>query len=517
MFFSKEFHIKTATIALITLSAALTGCTSAIMRIDDEQIAANLLPDSKVPGIASFADDPARPIVVFGIHGMGATPACYNRRVASMLAGLKSEDAYGSPDNTDANACLGGEGVTSLPVCLSDSYTVKSEGLFDETYGAEETAPRIVGSECGMDGATFKLRDLAAPDKVAEDRRYREFRRFGVLTRRTLRPMMKNSAGKRVKLTIDYYAYWWNDDAKEVQAPFVRKDVTDEYRQERVLLNRTIKQVMMNDGLNDAALYTGTMGAVMREGTRHALCLMTLDLRKRLPRGHSVTNPCSRLETTAANVLRGRNVVLMTQSLGSRILFDSLSQFDDANTVISTKQLSAQATAVNIADDIRDTGPLVYMSANQLPLLAVSQLQVTPKSSPHRRSIAGTAPPTASEPNFFQLLTAPPTGPATARVANSEKRADESARRVNDSRIVAFYDPNDMLGYRAGDHLPLKQRQRIFEITQHYAVPWLVFALPQNAHDQSFAQDKGRQIVMCGAIRSAGGGLKLGPDCRSGG
>ncbi len=488
-------------VLVFLLALVMAGCTSiplavnevALYRADENTI--------DVPGILPFAKERgAERITVFGIHGMGKTSPCYSAAVAAMLSRGRAGNTAGRGDSCrliDA---------TVMPVCLEGGFDVTGEGLHDgETI--------VIGDECRT-GDAFDIERLYPEKSSVDSQRARRLYRFGLLAAYSFRVSYRD--GSRPGVPVRYYAYWWQGDAEYLQLPYIREDLSEAYENERVTINKAIKRGVINDGLSDAALYLGSGGELMRDGTRNALCLMVLHLTGRVNGGAAVAAPCMRLRLTdgdAISDLGGSNIVLLTQSLGSRILFDSLDRFSSDNSKITADQ------AASIGQTILRNGPLVYMSANQLPLLGVSQISVTPFAP--KRSGFRAAPAPAPAGGFFrQLLDRVEPAPADEEVIPSlaarSLGIEAASARDREPRIIAFYDPNDLLGYRAGDHLSDGDRKRIIEVTQRYAPPWIIFADPIAAHDASFDNDRGQQLVMCGAHRPSkdSQSIRINDECR---
>ncbi|MCI5074972.1 hypothetical protein [Oricola sp.] len=484
--------------ALLLMSA----CTSPRLGFDDLGLYGSDTRAEPTPGILHYADESDDSIIVFSIHGMGKTPACYSETIARMLAGEKGTETPASKTGEDSRqhdiACLA-SGRT-MPVCLNDTVRVDSEGFHDRS------STRPIGKECANGGKAFSLDALVAEKAEAEQPVARSFDRFGTLTYREIETGV---VGRSTPLKIRYYAYWWHGDANELQAPFVHHDLSGPYERERAPLNRTIKRVVLNEGLTDAALYAGTFGMIVREGTRNALCLMIRHLNGEVP-ATAQAAPCRGIQDQIDDAIVGRRIVLLSKSLGSRMLFDALSDDETGEGPLALLAHTPENFAGQIGQCIARTGPLIYMSANQLPLIAIAGLKID------RSGNAGDGPQGF---DFLDEITRSPaqTDKAEERLRKTQPRCVTEDRR-EESRIVAFYDPNDSLGYRAGDHLSKTQKERIFEVTQRYAGTFLgLAALPDQAHDQSFRKANGRRIVMCGAEVVGARGLKAKPECRLGG
>jgi hypothetical protein len=127
-----------------------------------------------------------------------------------------------------------------------------------------------------------------------------------------------------------------------------------------------------------------------------------------------------------------RRIVIVTESLGSRMIFDAISALK-----IEAQRKGADSLAA--FDEAVSPITLIYMLANQLPILALAR--------PALVQAASTPDPAASKT------------PAMARALNvlSESRARHEKKRQTDPQLaatesklslVAFTDPNDLLSYR---------------------------------------------------------------------
>jgi len=91
----------------------------------------------------------------------------------------------------------------------------------------------------------------------------------------------------------------------------------------RAELNGRLKTVLMNDCLADAVFYAGANGKSLREAVRKALCIALSD-------GDSSNADCGK-------PLKLGDIVLVSESLGSKVLFDSVACSDMATSTRSCR------------------------------------------------------------------------------------------------------------------------------------------------------------------------------------
>ncbi len=479
-----------------------------------------------VPGILpSAVAKKTREITVFSIHGIGNTSACYADPILAMFAGERDRTT-----REDEEGCIPNNAV-QMPVCLASSYDITGEAFRDLQNGE---SPVVIGEECESAGGEIDI--LEGVELGVEEIRPRRVARMGTLFRYESEISYVDDLGKTFFLNATSYAYWWHGDANAIQAPFVAKDLSRERESERVAVNRALKKLVLNEGLIDATFFLGKGGVLLREGTQSALCRMVLDVERLRAPAEIVDNPCRALSNrTTFPALRDSQVVLLTQSLGSRILLDSLSGFF---TDSETSPAQTERKARGIRDTILQSGPLVYMSANQLPLLGAAEVTVTDRRVFRERQEAQAA----EEQDFLSQLeektvvrtmvvgedelpqpeavealdNQEPENVAAAEPAKLMMMLQEAAKPVEDVSPVAFYDPNDLLGYPAGDHLPDERQSKYIDIQQRYAIPWFFFANPAKAHDKSFNRNRARRMILCGALQKTKGRrtLVMNQDCR---
>jgi hypothetical protein len=158
----------------------------------------------------------------------------------------------------------------------------------------------------------------------------------------------------------------------------------------RARFNGSVKDRLLNDCLADAMIYQGHSHGVIRDAMVETLSRII----ESNPDGDST-------------------LVVVAESLGSKMLFDALTSMLESNRP-RTQALGQQAA--------RRLG-LIYMAGNQLPILGLAEQGV----------VARAMPPQDALQRFLELRRRQP-GHRT-----------ESIQRL---AVVAFTDPNDLLSYR---------------------------------------------------------------------
>ncbi len=169
-----------------------------------------------------------------------------------------------------------------------------------------------------------------------------------------------------------------------------------ECKPRRAHFNGKLKDMMLNDCLSDAMIYEGQSHSVIQQAVVDTLAGV--------------------LEKSEANGAAGP-LVVVAESLGSKMLFDALSAMMQPEAPARLRELGQHA-ARRLA--------LVFMAANQLPILGLAEQQATVAQ-------AAPAKPMDALQRFLAL-----------RRAGAAPRSESMAKLA----VVAFSDPNDLLTYR---------------------------------------------------------------------
>jgi hypothetical protein len=173
------------------------------------------------------------------------------------------------------------------------------------------------------------------------------------------------------------------------------KDV--DCKPKRAHYNGLLKDDLLNDCLSDAMIYQGVSHAVIKQ---------------------SMINAVADVLEKAGQRDDGTPLIVVAESLGSKLLFDALSDMLQPEAPARMHELG-QVAARRMA--------IVFMVGNQLPILGLAEQQIDP-------AVAPLAPPDSLQ-RFLELR---------RMQAQAPKRSESLSKLA----VVAFTDPNDLLSYR---------------------------------------------------------------------
>ena len=315
---------------------------------------------------------------------VAAAAGCAAPQIDHPFDGLQSfAPAAASPGVADPARLFIIHGITTQPVDYADPLVAALAGrlAISQTIIHDQSYP--VSGAVGFDGANIdiNLRTYHLYDGTEE----------------------------RLRVT----ALDWSPLTASIKEHQFRRD--DEIS--RAVINEMIKTGVLNDGLSDAALYLGSYQAVMRRGVMIGLCAF-LD-------GRFVNDQC--IPTTTSHA----SVALLSESLGSYMLFDAIEALDRSN--------ANSPAGAPLFSRLRQ----FYMFANQIPLLELAELKPHP-GAPETAALSITSPKLSafldrvrrSRSTIMRRTSRPEgVGPVVGRA------------ELQPLEIVAFTDPNDLLSY----------------------------------------------------------------------
>ncbi len=211
---------------------------------------------------------------------------------------------------------------------------------------------------------------------------------------------------------VFYELVWAEIIAREKRV--LAYDTSGRYQSRRASMNHTAKE-FLNDRISDPLIYVGASNKKILQSVDQAMCWTLYVDWDELPDG--TAQVCDRHEVASVEDLENYQFAIITHSLGSRIVMDTL-QFQ-AEVVMeqfkSGPDAEMRARAHKILEAWKNEPLQLYMLANQLPLLQLGR----------------------GEPEVFGQTDAY----CRAGGAHYEDRI------VNELLIVAFSDPNDLLSY----------------------------------------------------------------------
>ena len=224
---------------------------------------------------------------------------------------------------------------------------VKSDHTSDHIYVTTGAQPRIY--ETVLPGVSLKLDELVCMDKQIFE----------------------------VDQNLEYVVYrifWDNIFWDSLQAAHVGQDDDRDGKglisSMRRKFNRRLKDEIVNYGFSDAVMYLGPAGEDIRRAIRGAMCSAALDAAgfDFGQQGHDVAydEACKLASNTS---IKANQFAFVAESLGSKITFD----------VMREAMSDGQDT---ILDDMI-AGSEIYMLANQIALLSLSDLNVSTRGKPY--------------------------------------------------------------------------------------------------------------------------------------
>lgn len=254
----------------------------------------------------------------------------------------------------------------------------------------------------------------------------------GVIRSVVLRPADGNKETSAVTIT----EVTWSPITSALKKTLLDYDKESGLSNKRALINKKLREGLIDDGFSDALAYSGEAGERIRQVVWHAIC-------------HSLAgNPQNGGKCDMQG--SGQRFAFITHSLGSRVVFDLLHvdarEEEDAarRNEISLMQQHA------LKQKISGNTVAVYMLANQLPLLEMA-------GAP--RAGVGEQAGNADGLKLFRADKAPSPISGTNAIARflqdrrgaikKQESLEFMAQKVPQPplSIAAFSDPNDLLSY----------------------------------------------------------------------
>ena len=210
-----------------------------------------------------------------------------------------------------------------------------------------------------------------------------------------------------------FYELTWSEITR-AEKKLLAFDTSGDYDFRRARINEFLKK-FSNDAGADPVIYAGESRVAILAAFAQSFCWMASHDWKDLPK--SGRQSCMGLNDSAADHIANDNYVFISHSLGSRIVTDGLDRVigilaNSEKYTNANKKLSMSSKAVELFQNKQIP---IYMLSNQLPMLQL-----------------GRKPPTVAGQDASYC---------EANGANFNKRM------FNETHIVAFSDPNDLLSY----------------------------------------------------------------------
>jgi hypothetical protein len=291
----------------------------------------------------------------------------------------------------------------------------------------------------------------------------------------------------------------------------------------RLLVDRVIKEQVLDRDLADAILYSGTYRSTIERGVAEAFCRATNAVD--VPNSNNMTQACI-WPAESSSLQPGYKYVFVTHSLGSRIVYDMfldlLGQKSERNPFSPQEQQAAHAA---LGEVLAQTAG-VYMMANQLTMMGLADVPKDARSPEGMRpfeahtntSPSVTSPAARAEPKIGPDASSNEGAPA-ALIASPSKSlfvqigearlAATRTRRAQPStlHIVSFNDTNDLLTW----HIPMwylvsdadsvagGANVDFVNVFVQNTTKLLVIESPAAAHDDYFKKKAVWDVIACGA------------------
>jgi hypothetical protein len=250
----------------------------------------------------------------------------------------------------------------------------------------------------------------------------------------------------------------------------------------RADLNDAVKGNLLDDCLSDAVIYAGANGDPIRQDMSAAVCdLLGGTLRTADP------DTGAKLPFCEIRPEAGQPLVFITESLGSKVLFDTVRDLRMA-AVAHDRSAIGGASEARLLSRLADT-LAIYMMANQVPLLDLAD-----RSAPDVPTDRALAAPSSSLGDFV----------AAIRAARSE-RARPVPWRPREVIIVAFTDPNDLLSYHLLPEIWSSEGVNFINVIVSNAPTWFgLIEDPRPAHQDYGVNPSVRELLVRGYPATSG-------------
>jgi len=284
--------------------------------------------------------------------------------------------------------------------------------------------------------------------------------------------------------------------------------VGGQYDQPRVPINKALKDGLLDRNLADAVIYVGSYGPKIERETADALCRIFqgdwADVR------HAPDGKPVRCTWPAVPTLPYTNVLFVTHSLGSRIVYDTMLELSNTRMRPDSEVLKPDviAAAEPTIKRVMDNATSMYMMANQLPLLGLASAKPTQSSADDPVRLLEIFESSRIEGVQFDRSGQ---NSALSRASESTLARSDPLFKLASLRgpaakpldIVAFNDANDLLSYSVPNWYAGLAGFATVNVTNVYvrnATRWFwLVENPSAAHTGYMSNDNAWRTIACGA------------------
>lgn len=255
---------------------------------------------------------------------------------------------------------------------------------------------------------------------------------------------------------------------------------SEPYLRYRDLLNRMVKETLVDDCFSDAVVYIGQSRESIQARIQDALAATRTQT--------SGVPMVAGVNALRASLVNDAGMVVLSSSLGSKLVFDAIDQMS----------LSADPDRRAAGHQLWNSMRGAFMAANQIPLLSLAEedsLNLRVDSRSQRR--AGEYAP----------------DPLAALLANRQPWNLHAQGTRPPMPIVAFTDPNDLLSFEARPFLaqrPSSENYYLVDVLVRNARSWGLIANPWTAHTHYLDNEQVLKVLFHG-INTSPEALRSGP------
>lgn len=273
--------------------------------------------------------------------------------------------------------------------------------------------------------------------------------------------------------TSRFYAWISPEDAANLQ----------KLKPQGALINRNLKDSLVDWGLADVLLATGQLDGILRDGIRQLMAKSAAFDPNQPAAAIGPGQPYNWKSQMHGDNALDQEFVGVTHSLGSYLFFNALNPDAPNASAPSAAQAAMNADETSAVQYIFQRTSLVYFFANQIQMLEITNLETTPSASAtNNRGAAAPPAPTAPAENFRALVTR--WKQMQTDFQSSLYPGNEAARKK--VQVVAWSDPSDVITFR----VPKIGDVDVVNLYVKNAFRWFgLFEGPTSAHD-NYAKNK---------------------------
>jgi hypothetical protein len=274
----------------------------------------------------------------------------------------------------------------------------------------------------------------------------------------------------------------------------------------RVSVNALIKESTLDRSLADAILYAGPFNRILQHAVAEGLC-DAITLAARQPTPDTVSSACNWNQAQTVLDRRDTVYVVVTHSLGSRMLYSVLINLNGQNwygdSAFDIAANQPDAPAAKTISAFTCQMPVVYMMANQFSLLGLASAGTV-------ANIIADDPKSESVSEVRAFLPGLTDDDASIKAKNkidpikcSSNGAHDVVPSGSKPTFVAFTDPNDLLSWSIRSDMDTGNFEFFNVFVDNRRWHWLgLYEDAASAHSGYFNNKDVGRLIACGVEKS---------------